>query len=316
MNPLGRASVNALAQFDPAPVGRALGDGLFRAADEVSSFFHSAIGQMGTAISRLAGPAEHAAQFTASTAIDAEPQQHPGELLHFGKPHPLVRFADRARAQETFAEVTRIGMPKGMATSWAENKAAKASRPDPETYLDSAYMREHLAQFDEGAVSFITPWAFEKYTVDLNSASYHGRAEGLFVLPARWAKEVITAGLADPGIASAIEAAKEPANDHSLRYARLVEFVERKMGIPAGCWSKESSKLLAVFIERPRELNLRFTTGREEGANAEWRPGGYTLGGVPEAMVDKVDLDKGEVIPFYGFAELMMDRSPTAQGAI
>jgi hypothetical protein len=181
-------------------------------------------------------------------------------------------------------------------------------RPDPSTYLDPGYMHSHLAMFDEGAISFITPWAFEKFTVDGNQSQYHGRAEGLFVLPAKWAKEVIGQGLSDASITNL------PAGPEQSR--KLVEFVERRMGIPVGCWSAKSTKLLAVFIDKPRDLNLRFVTGREEGANAEWRPGGYTLGGVPEAMIDKAGLEDGLAIPFNALFEVLTDRALRPGGEI
>lgn len=308
MNPLDNVHANLSTAMPAMPAGRALGEGLFRAATEVSSFFQSAIGQVGASIDGLTRPAAYGARFSPADATHAAPLvRHPRKLLDYGIPHPNVRFADDAKAQWTFFDVTGIGLPNGLATSREENEVAKANRPDPETYLEAAYMEEHLAQFDEGAVSFITPWAFEKFTVDGNNADYHGRAEGLFVLPAKWASEVISSGFSDPAIASA-QAGQE-------KNRLLVQFIEQKMGIPVGCWSNNSNKLLAVFIENPRELNLRFTTGREAGANIEWRPGGYTLGGVPEAMVDKVSLDQGFVIPFYGFAEVKMDRRAALQEA-
>ncbi len=55
-------------------------------------------------------------------------------------------------------------------------------------------------------------------------------------------------------------------------------------------------------------VNLSAAVQTATVGRSEWRPGGYTLGGVPEAMVDKVNLNQGFVIPFYGFAEVMMDR--------
>ena len=63
--------------------------------------------------------------------------------------------------------------------------------------------------------------------------------------------------------------------------------------------------LFAVFIEYPKKLNLRFAAGIEQGANIEWRPGGYTLGGVPEAFVDKVGAHDGLPIPVEGLEHVL-----------
>lgn len=43
-------------------------------------------------------------------------------------------------------------------------------------------------------------------------------------------------------------------------------------------------------------LNLRMPSGNEVGANSHWIPGGYTDGGVPEAVTDLIPNISGNVI--------------------
>ncbi len=41
-----------------------------------------------------------------------------------------------------------------------------------------------------------------------------------------------------------------------------------------------------VRIDVPNSTGLRMPSGNEAGANAQWIPGGYTSGGVMEAVID------------------------------
>ena len=43
---------------------------------------------------------------------------------------------------------------------------------------------------------------------------------------------------------------------------------------------------IRIDISKPQ--GLRMTTGNESGANSYWIPGGYTAGGIPEAVIDQV----------------------------
>ncbi len=315
MNPIGGGRTPTIAETGGATATQDMQKAVFRAASDVSSFFHSAIDQIGSKIGALSGHVSSVSQFAAPATANASPlvqaqqSQSPINVRDYGAPHPNVRFAPGVNAQEKFNQVTDIGLPAGTATTWQQHDQAKVARPDPATYLDPTYIDQHLSLFDQGAVSFITPPALERFTVGYNNSAFHGRTEGLFVLPATWAKEMIADARSEPAVSSQKQGTPEWQHE-------LLKVVEQKMGIPAGCWSNGNTKLLAVFIENPRDLNLRLVNGREQGANVEWRPGGYTLGGVPEAMVDKVPLDQGIGVPFQALEEVLDDRLFSLEGVM
>ena len=315
MNPIGGVRTPTIAETGATSTTQDMQKAVFRAASDVSSFFQSAIEQIGSRIGALSNPAANVSQFSATATANASPlvqaqqAQNPINVRDYGAPHPNVRFALGVNAQEKFNQVTDIGLPAGTATTWQQHDQAKVARPDPATYLDPTYIDQHLSLFDQGAVSFITPPALERFTVGYNNSAFHGRTEGLFVLPAPWAKKMIADARSDPAVAGQKQGTSEWRHE-------LLKVVEEKMGIPAGCWSNGNTKLLAVFIENPRDLNLRLVNGREQGANVEWRPGGYTLGGVPEAMVDKVPLDQGMGVPFQALEEVLDDRLFSAEGVM
>lgn len=52
-----------------------------------------------------------------------------------------------------------------------------------------------------------------------------------------------------------------------------------------------------VRIDALKPHGLRMPTGNERGANPYWIPGGYTSGGIPEAVIDQVQPDDYTVIP-------------------
>ncbi|WP_232695997.1 hypothetical protein [Brevibacillus daliensis] len=47
-----------------------------------------------------------------------------------------------------------------------------------------------------------------------------------------------------------------------------------------------------VRVNIPKPTGLRMPDGNEVAANSQWIPGGYTGGGIPEATIDQVPLDK------------------------
>lgn len=52
-----------------------------------------------------------------------------------------------------------------------------------------------------------------------------------------------------------------------------------------------------VRIDISKPHGLRMPTGNERGANPYWIPGGYTSGGIPEAVIDQVQPENYTVIP-------------------
>lgn len=54
--------------------------------------------------------------------------------------------------------------------------------------------------------------------------------------------------------------------------------------------------LVRIDIKDVTDLNLRIPSGNEYGANSHWIPGGYTEGGVPEAISDLIPNTMNKVI--------------------
>ncbi len=310
MNTIGYRAIESQS----APTAQAPdGTKPFGSMSKVGMFLDSVATELAQASQGLIGRNDEPAQFSSAGATTGTTLLVKMQMAFrlgaydYGKPHSNSRFAAGLDPQQVYDQVTGMAMPQGLQTQWDDYAALRAQRPDPETYLDPAYINEHLSQFDSGAVSFITREQFLRFTVDGNQAEYHGRPEGLFVLPANWAASMINEQASDPAIASCA--------DKKEKNFELLKKVEIKMGIPAGLWSKPNS-LLAIVIERPRDLNLRMVTGREGGANLEWRPGGYTIGGTPEAMVDRAQIHKGIAVPFDRLHEVLGDRANMSGGMI
>ena len=146
MNPIGGVRTPTIAETGAASATQDMQKAVFRAASDVSSFFHSAIDQIGSNIGALSAHVSNISQFTAPTAtanaaplVQAQQAQNPANVRDYGTPHPNVRFAADVNAQEKFNEVTDIGLPAGTATTWEQHNQAKVARPDPTTYLDFLY---------------------------------------------------------------------------------------------------------------------------------------------------------------------------------
>ena len=128
----------------------------------------------------------------------------------------------------------------------------KGQRPDPSTYLSQAEIDAHLSLFDDGAIR-ITPTA--------NVSSYgNAGPNGGFVLPKSELDRLITETGGDP--------------------VKL----EQALGLNPGDLSSGQVSILEIAPEHI--TGLRIPSGNEAGANSNWVPGGYTSGGVPEAVMD------------------------------
>ena len=73
-----------------------------------------------------------------------------------------------------------------------------------------------------------------------------------------------------------------------------INYIEEKLGFPKG-YFKYGGGLVRIDIEDLSDLDLRLPSGNETGANSLWIPGGETSGGVPEAILNTVPLDKTRV---------------------
>lgn len=130
---------------------------------------------------------------------------------------------------------------------------AKGQRPDPSAYLSQAEIDAHLSKFSGGAVRFASADDVVKYGTA-------GPPNGGFVMPKSEFDSLI----------------RQAGGD--------MRVVERKLGLDSGTLT--SGKTVALEIKPQDMKNLRVPSGNEGGANSHWIPGGYTSGGVPEAVMD------------------------------
>ncbi len=304
MNPI-RHQAPAAARMATPPAQQQQAS--FVTASGISSFLESAVSQLGGPIRSLLSSGESTVHFAggldsarATPLAKTQMALTGGDAARaYGSPPPNARFLAGLDPAETYFRMTDMALPDGLQTESKTYESKRGERPDPSTYLDPGYIEEHLSLFDDGAVSFITPWQFETYTVGGNRSEFHGRPEGIFVMPAKWVTQVIENAKSAPSV---IAATTEPKKNKAV-----ITILEEKLGIPTGAWS-QGSKLLAVLIENPRALNLRMTTGREGGANLNWRPCGLTSGGTPEALVDKAPVMAAYAVPFDKLGEILADR--------
>ena len=148
-------------------------------------------------------------------------------------------------------------------------KIPKGSRPNPKTYVNSEYLTKHFAEFDEGATVIQTEWAYTNYS-EANGFVGVPDDNTLFVMPTKYADKVI-----------------KNSNGN-------INYIEEKLGFPKG-YFKYGGGLVRIDVEDLSDLDLRLPSGNETGANSMWIPGGETSGGVPEAILNTVPLDKTRV---------------------
>lgn len=145
----------------------------------------------------------------------------------------------------------------------------KGSRPNPKTYVNSEYLTKHFAEFNEGATVIQTEWAYTNYS-EANGFVGVPDDNTLFVMPAKYADKVI-----------------QNSNGN-------INYIEEKLGFPKG-YFKYGGGLVRIDIKDLSDLNLRLPSGNEIGANSFWIPGGETSGGVSEAILNTVPLDRTRV---------------------
>ena len=146
----------------------------------------------------------------------------------------------------------------------------KGSRPDPTTYLSQDYIDGHLAKFEKGASIIMTQQNYEKFVL---GNEYIGIPNDgtQFVMPKNYCDEIAT-----------------KANGN-------IDVYEKLLGFDEGHFAKGGG-LVRIDIKDVTDLNLRIPSGNEYGANSHWIPGGYTEGGVPEAISDLIPNTTNKVI--------------------
>ena len=137
----------------------------------------------------------------------------------------------------------------------------KGSRPDPKTYLSQEYIDNHLSYFQDVVTKIKSKAPTDTEGVGL----------GTFVMPKSVADEVIAKADGD------------------------VSNLEKLLGFPEGYFT-DGGGLVRIDVEDITGLNVRIPSGDETGANSLWVPGGYTSGGVPEAVTNTVPLSRTNII--------------------
>ncbi|QTL40329.1 hemagglutinin repeat-containing protein [Xenorhabdus budapestensis] len=125
-------------------------------------------------------------------------------------------------------------------------------RPDPSTYMAKAEIETHLAKFNEGAVRITSRAAYKKFdTVG---------PDGGFVMPKSAFDKILYESKGD------------------------LRIIENKLGLDKR--TLNDSDVMIIHVKRENMQGLRIPSGNEGGANNQWIPGGYTSGGVPEAVMN------------------------------
>lgn len=99
------------------------------------------------------------------------------------------------------------------------------------------------------------------YREHVVGSTFVGRPDGQFLIPRGMMDELLD----------------EAAGD--------LDFVKKRLGISAKAWK---GPMRRIDIAEPLLFNTRLATGIERGANDMFRWGGYTVGGIPEAVLDVV----------------------------
>ena len=188
-------------------------------------------------------------------------------LLLFGAGNPA--FAEKA--DSTPSAVARETAPDdwkwlGKAPLTAEQvqeilATPKGERPDPSAYLDKKYIRRHLKEFRSG-VSFVM--GLDNYVMFVVARKFIGREDNsCFVMPKSVCDEIAKAGKGK------------------------ISVYEQALGFEPGYFQGHGG-LVRIDVIDVADLHIRIPSGNEAGANSWWVPGGYTSGGVPEAVSDLI----------------------------
>ena len=141
----------------------------------------------------------------------------------------------------------------------------KGIRPNPKKYLSKRYINKHLSKFNDGASVIQTEWAYSRYS---KSNGFVGVPDdnSLFVMPKNYCDEIISKADGD------------------------ISIIEESLGFPKGYFS-DGGGLVRIDVDDISKINIRIPSGNETGANNLWIPGGFTSGGVPEAITDIIPLN-------------------------
>lgn len=141
---------------------------------------------------------------------------------------------------------------------------------DPSTYLPPEVIAEHLAKFEDGAGYFVP-----KDVLDTYGRDPIGRPDGQFITTRAELERVV----------------REANGD--------VAKLEKLLGIPEGSWQGREIVRIELDANALKEHNLRMATGNEDGANELWIPGGKTIEGVDEAVINQIPEGSYREVPAF-----------------
>ncbi|HFH9945957.1 TPA: hypothetical protein ACGO80_000144 [Streptococcus suis] len=133
------------------------------------------------------------------------------------------------------------------------------SRTSPHHVYSVEEIARHLAMFDDGAIKVMS---FDSYDYGLqNYGATIGHQDGHFVMPKSVFDKAVKASDGNPRI------------------------LEELLGLDQGYLGDKP-----VVIDIQHYKNIRMPSGNEPGAwDGFWEPGGYTQGGIPEAVIDQLN---------------------------
>ena len=143
----------------------------------------------------------------------------------------------------------------------------KGTRPAPSTYLSKKYISNHLKKFRRGVSIVMSLESYNKYVVPSKTI---GRADGCFVMPIYICDEI------------------------DKKFDGDISVYEKSLSFTEGYFSSQGG-MVRLDIFDISDLNLRMASGNEEGANSYWLPGGFTMGAIPEAIVDPIPKERAHV---------------------
>lgn len=131
---------------------------------------------------------------------------------------------------------------------------------------------EYFSFFEDGIVKIKSMTNFQLDRILFGNDI--GPEDGTFVFPKKLAERVIQVSDGDP-----------------RKLEKLLSLEEGALGD------------MPVIIDVFEDYIVRIPTGKEKGANRHWVPGGYTMEGIPEAVVDSIKEGHYLVYPVFATKE-------------
>ena len=163
---------------------------------------------------------------------------------------------------EEMAKLPRVDLSKKVEDGLVSIK--KGEKPVPGAYLSKKEIDDHLKLFEGGVVKVISKESFDKALLKYGGTI--GPEDGQFVMPKFIYEKAVRASNGNPRV------------------------LEELLGLDKDFLGKNP-----IVIEPIKLDYLKFPSGNEKGAyEGLWGPGGYTKGGIPEAIINQ--LHKGDYI--------------------